>query len=220
MATLAVIIFWLVISVCFLLALIFSAFSIYLAYLHWKYSHLPGPKRDSFFSGNLPFILRERAKGKIFHEMVDELHRIHGPVVLLWVYHSPFTFVSDPELVRKCLITLNLPKNHRVYKHLGFPFGQRMIGRGVLTENDHDVWQKRRALLNPAFHRRYLMNLMSAFNDSCNLFLAKLDKMADGKTTVNMAEEFARVTLDVIGKVKRVKACFEALLGVLGIRDN
>jgi len=28
-----------------------------------------------------------------------------------------------------------------------------------------------------------------------------LDKMADGKTVVDMAQEFARVTLDVIGKV-------------------
>ena len=45
------------------------------------------------------------------------------------------------------------------------------------------------------------MNLMPAFNESCDLFLAKLDNMADGKTVVDMAREFARVTLDVIGKV-------------------
>jgi len=42
---------------------------------------------------------------------------------------------------------------------------------------------------------------MEAFNSSCDLFLAKMDELADGKTVVNMAEEFARVTLDVIGKV-------------------
>ena len=59
------------------------------------------------------------------------------------------------------------------------------------------------SLLNPAFHRRYLMNLMTAFNSSCDLFLAKMDELADGKTVVNMAEEFARVTLDVIGKVRQ-----------------
>ena len=45
------------------------------------------------------------------------------------------------------------------------------------------------------------MNLMTSFNESCDLFLEKLDKMADGKTIVDMADEFARVTLDVIGKV-------------------
>ena len=190
-----------VIVVVSLLGLIFAAISLYLAYVHWKYSHLPGPKRESFFLGNIPHILRERERGKIMHEIIDEMRRIYGPVVLMWAYHKPFTFVSDPELVRKCLITLNLPKNIAIYDHLGYPFGQRLAGRGVLNEVDHEVWQRRRALLNPAFHRRYLMNLMPAFNASCDLFLAKLDKMADGKTVVDMAQEFARVTLDVIGKV-------------------
>lgn len=201
MATFTAVFSLFVIAVVSLLGLIFVAISLYLAYVHWKYSHLPGPKRESFFFGNIPHILRERERGKIIHEIVDDLHRIYGPVVLMWGYHRPFTFVSDPELVRKCLITLNLPKNLAVYDHLGYPFGQRMAGRGVLTEADHEVWQRRRALLNPAFHRRFLMNLMPAFNESCDLFLAKLDKMADGKTVVDMAQEFARVTLDVIGKV-------------------
>ena len=201
MATFVLIFFYFVTAVVSLLAFTFTVFSLYLAYLHWKYSHIPGPKRDNFFSGNIPYILRERARGKIFHEMMSEQHRIHGPVVLMWAYHRPFTFVSDPELVRKSVVTLNLPKNPGVYQHLGYPFGQRMAGRGVLNEVDHEVWQKRRALLNPAFHRRYLMNLMPAFNNSCDLFLAKLDQMADGKTIVDMAQEFARVTLDVIGKV-------------------
>lgn len=201
MATFAFVISLSVIAVVSLLGLIFAAFSLYLAFLHWKYSNLPGPKRDSFFSGNIPHILRERERGKIIQEIMNDLHRIYGPVVLMWSYHKPFTFVSDPELVRQCLITLNLPKNPIIYDCLGYPFGQRMAGRGVLNEVDHEVWQRRRALLNPAFHRRYLMNLMPAFNSSCDLFLAKLDKMADGKTVVDMAQEFARVTLDVIGKV-------------------
>ena len=195
-----------VVTVVSLLGLLFAAFSIYLAYMHWKYSHLPGPERDSFFSGNIPVIRRERERGKIFHEFVQDLHSIHGPIVLLWAYHNPFIFVCDPDIARKCLITLNLPKNPRVYAHLGYPFGQRLGGRGLVAEADHGAWQKRRSLLNPAFHRRYLMNLMSAFNSSCDLFLAKIDEMADGKTVVDMAEEFARVTLDVIGKVMKGKA--------------
>ena len=189
------------IAVVSLLGLIFTAFSIYLLYIHWKFSHIPGPKRDSFFFGNVPLIRRKREKGKIMGEWMQELHSIYGPVVLMWGFHRPFLFVSDRELAEKCLITLNLPQNPRVYGNLGYPFGHRLMGRSLVTETDHGVWQKQRALLNPAFHRRYLMNLMSAFNNSCDLFLAKLDEMADGKTVVNMAEEFSRVRLDVIGKV-------------------
>jgi len=85
------------------------------------------------------------------------------------------------------------------------PFGQRLARRGLVTEVDHGVWQKHRVFLNPAFHRRNLMNMMPAFNNSCDLFLAKMDEVADGITAVDMVGEFARVTLDVIGKVWR---CF------------
>ena len=57
MATFAVVFSLFVIAVVSLLGLIFAAISLYLAYLHWKYSHFPGPKRDSFFSGNIPRII-------------------------------------------------------------------------------------------------------------------------------------------------------------------
>ena len=52
------------IAVVSLLGLIFTAFFIYLVYIHWKFSHIPGPKRDSFFFGNVPLIRRERENGK------------------------------------------------------------------------------------------------------------------------------------------------------------
>ena len=68
MATFAVGFSLFVIAVLSLLGLIFAATSLYSAYLHWKYSHLPGPKRDSFFSGHIPHILRERERGKIIDE--------------------------------------------------------------------------------------------------------------------------------------------------------
>ncbi|KAK2561702.1 Cholesterol 24-hydroxylase [Acropora cervicornis] len=191
----------LALSFACLLSLVFMVYSSYLIYVHWTYRHIPGPKRDNFFSGNYPLLQREGKRGKILHEVVEDLRVNYGPVMVIWIYHRPILFVSDPEVARKCLVTLNLPKNSFGAKNFAFPYGQRFVGNGLVTELDHEVWQKHRSLLNPAFHRRYLMNLMTAFNSSCDLFLNKLDEMADGKTVVDMAEEFARVTMDVIGKV-------------------
>ena len=95
-----------VVSVAYLLGFL-AIFSVYVGYVHCKYTHIPAPKRDSFFLGHAPVITRELESGKI----MDELHRIHGCVVLIWLYHEPLVFLSDPELVRKCPVTLNLPKN-------------------------------------------------------------------------------------------------------------
>ena len=127
-----------VVSVAYLLGLL-AIFSVYVGYVHCKYTHIPAPKRDSFFLGYAPLITRELERGKIMDELVDELHRINGSVVLIWLYHEPLVFISDPELARKCLVTLNLPKNPFSYTSLGFPFEQRMAENGLVTI-DHGVF--------------------------------------------------------------------------------
>ena len=128
-------------------------------------------------------------------------YREDGSVFVMWIYHIPVVILLDPDMAKKALVTLNLPKAGRAYSKISHVFGQRAAGRGILTELDHEVWRQKRAMLNPAFHRKYLMNLMDAFNAVCDDFLENLRRHADGKTPVRMVDEFARVTLDIIGKV-------------------
>lgn len=125
----------------------------------------------------------------------------YGPVFVYWIFHVPIVVLVDPDMAKKALITLNLPKASRIYFKIASVFGQRTLGRGVLTEINHETWRCKRAMLNPAFHRKYLMNLMESFNSVAEEFLEKLREKADGKTPVRMADEFAKVTLDIIGKV-------------------
>lgn len=50
----------LAISIFVLLPIVgFLSFSVYVFYRHWRYQHIPGPTRDGFFSGNIPFIQNE-----------------------------------------------------------------------------------------------------------------------------------------------------------------
>jgi cholesterol 24(S)-hydroxylase len=196
----------LLIVTVFLVSLAIALFVFVVGYLHYQhnlYEHIPGPPRDSFFSGNVSTIqkeIKENKKGVC--EIWFDWHMQYGSVFVFWVYHTAILVVTDPELVKKVLITLNLPKAPRVYNVISYCFGERLAGQGILTELNHEVWKRKRALLNQAFHRTYLMNLMKAFNESCDVFLKKMGKLADGKTKVRMTDEFARVTLDVIGKVK------------------
>ncbi len=190
-----------------LLTLGFVAFSLYIFYQHWRYRHIPGPARDGFFTGNIPSIRKEkkRVPGRGMSDIWLNWYHEYGSVFVMWIYHVPIVILSDPEIAKKALITLNLPKANRVYSRIGYVYGQRGAGQGVLTEIDHEIWRRKRAMLNPAFHRKYLMNLMDAFNSVGDEFLEKLGQLADGKTPVRMADEFARVTLDIIGKVIIVK---------------
>ena len=186
-----------------LLFLGFLSFVLHVHHQHLRYAHIPGPPRDSFFTGNIPSIRREkkRAQDKGMTIIWMNWYRKYGSVYVTWIFFIPVVILSDPDMAKKALITLNLPKAERVYSKLSNVFGHRASGQGILTEVDHEVWRRKRAMLNPAFHRRYLMNLMDAFNSICDDFLENLRKYADGKTPVRMVNEFARVTLDIIGKV-------------------
>ena len=179
---------------------VFLTFTAFVFYQHFRYRHIPGPVRDSFFSGNVPFFRQQKSKGIRTNQVWLNWQREYGSVYVFWVYFTPIVFISDPDMIKKSLVTLNLPKSARVYNKLSYVFGYRCLGRGVLTETNHELWQRKRNVLNPAFHRKYLRNLMEAFNSSCDAFLEKIGTMADGVTEVRMADEFARVTLDVIGK--------------------
>ena len=186
-----------------LLSLVFVSFSSYVFYQHWRYRHIPGPPRDGFFIGNIPSIRKEkkRVPGRGMNAIWFDWYHKFGSVYVMWVYHVPVVVLSDPDTAKEALVTLNLPKAYRVYSLVSYVFGQRGAGQGILTEVDHETWRRKRAMLNPAFHRKYLMNLMDAFNSVGDEFLKKLGQLADGKTPVRMADEFARVTLDIIGKV-------------------
>lgn len=75
------------------------------------------------------------------------------------------------------------------------------MGKGLVSETVLGKSKSKRLPINPAFHRKYLKELMEQFNLSCDVFLARLTGLADGKTEVKMADEFNRITLDLIGKV-------------------
>ena len=189
-----------------LLFLGFLSFVLHVHHQHLRYAHIPGPPRDSFFTGNIPSIScirreKKKAQDKGMTIIWMNWYRQYGSVYVTWIYFIPVVILSDPDMAKKALITLNLPKAERVYSKLSNVFGHRASGQGILTEVDHEVWRRKRAMLNPAFHRRYLMNLMDAFNSICDDFLENLRKYADGKTPVRMVNEFGRVTLDIIGKV-------------------
>ncbi|XP_030837275.1 cholesterol 24-hydroxylase-like [Strongylocentrotus purpuratus] len=93
---------------------------------------------------------------------------------------------------------LKSPDQYRALKSL---YGARTLGNGLLSEMNHEVWMKKRALFNPAFHRKYLIGMMNEFNSCSDKLVTHLIPLSDGQTEVVMTKEFERLTMEVIGKV-------------------
>ncbi|CAJ0923272.1 unnamed protein product [Ranitomeya imitator] len=85
----------------------------------------------------------------------------------------------------------------------------RFMGKGLLSNRNHEQWHKQRRIMDPAFSRtlhffgfsRYLIGLMGTFNEKAEEMMGKLQEKADGKCHVAMHTLLSRTTLDVISKV-------------------
>uniref|UniRef100_A0A8C7K356 Cholesterol 24-hydroxylase-like n=1 Tax=Oncorhynchus kisutch TaxID=8019 RepID=A0A8C7K356_ONCKI len=188
---------YLLICLLGLIFITFLCFCLYIKYIHLKYDHIPGPPRDSFVFGHLTTIQREMSNDRIVHDKFLEcaVKKKHYPI-------SPFKpnghFSLSPQEV---LMSPKYPKAPLVYKRLFNLFGQRFLGSGLVTAQNHDEWYKQRRIMDPAFSSLYLRGQMGAFNERAEKLMDKLADMADTNTAANMQHMFDCVTLDVITKV-------------------
>lgn len=202
MISVGTILLWGATAVLSMAVVAFAGLVIYLYYIHGKYDHLPGPKRDGFFRGNMKLVLEKRTKhGLTIHQIWAELAHHYSPMFVFWFYHRPVVMITDAQLVKEVLITKNLPRDKFGYSHFSSLFGERMLGGGLLSEVSEEEWRWKRTTLDPAFHRPSLMGLMDNFTAICDSFLQRLETLADGKTVVSMAEELVRINLDMVAKV-------------------
>lgn len=184
-----------------LLLVFICIFALYVAHLRRKFSHIPSAPLTSFFSGHMKDVIACRNAGNTIHSLFLQWHMEYGAIFVCWFMHFPFIVVTDPEMVKDILVASNLPKHFLAYSDLGYLFGQRFLGNGLATNVDNENWKRRRGIMNPAFHRKYLKDLMISFNATADLLIAHLGKMADGKTEVCLLEQFGHAALDIICKV-------------------
>ncbi len=183
---------------------LFLCFMLYLHYIHKINAHLPGPPRSSFIFGNLSgYWNYKKATGKPLAEYVLEKRLKYGPIFLMTYLHRAIVYLSDPSYVREVFVNNNkyLCKPSFLYNKMGFIFGERGMGYGLVTNIDEISWRKRRHIMNPAFHRKCLKDFMTNFNDVSNRFLVHMGKVADAGKPVSMVQEFGKVTLDAISQV-------------------
>ena len=202
MISVGTILLWVLTGVVCSAFLVFVGFTIYLYYLHAKYDHLPGPKRDGFFKGNMALVHEKRNKsGVTVHQVWAELGLKYSPMFVFWFYYRPVVMITDDQAVKEVLITKKLPRDTFGYDHFSSLFGERMLGRALFSEVSEKEWQWKRSTLDPAFHRPNLLGMIDSFSTICDSFLQRLETLADGKTQVSMAEELVRINLDMVAKV-------------------
>ncbi|XP_041469795.1 cholesterol 24-hydroxylase-like [Lytechinus variegatus] len=167
-----------------------------------RYRDFPGPKRDSFLLGNILSIMgTKETLGQPFGMLMYTLTLEHGPVFWMRIFSRAHIIASVPEVVKELLLNSRHIKPLRFYHHFQYMFGTRFMGTGLVSEINHEKWFHKRAIINPAFRRKYLIGMMEKFNSESENLCEHLVSKADGQTEVEMLDEFNNVTLDVIANV-------------------
>uniref|UniRef100_A0A8C7XW25 Cholesterol 24-hydroxylase n=1 Tax=Oryzias sinensis TaxID=183150 RepID=A0A8C7XW25_9TELE len=183
------------------LVVAFLGYCLYIKYTHMKYDHIPGPPRDSFLLGHSPTFLKIMRDGGVVHDKFLEWAEIYGPVYRVNGLHFVVVTVTCPEATKEVLMSPKHPKDKFTYKKLFHLFGQRFLGNGLITAQDHEMWYKQRRIMDPAFSSLYLRGLMGTFNERAEKLMERLSEIADRNMEANMLNLVNCVTLDVINKV-------------------
>lgn len=185
-----------------LLGVAFLIIVAYLIYIHNKYDHIPGPKRDNFFLGNLPTIWRRRAEGEALYPSLLRWVKAHGHTYRMCFAHKVMIFTCDPEAIKEIYTTgPDFPKPADPYEKIGYTYGIRLVGHGIFSQIDEDKYRHQRNILNPAFTKHYLESMLRHYNEVADTLIDNLIRAADGKTVVQMYDKVQKTTLDVIAKV-------------------
>nr|QVK45600.1 cytochrome P450 [Brachionus paranguensis] len=185
--------------------LIFIAYKTYSIYaIRKKYSHIPGPKTKGilgFYLGNLSEALRYIRGGRLLADMMLDMCNDYGRVFKFQIVDKIVVFTIEPEAVKEVLINQNFPKVPEIYKQVGFPYNERYLGNGLLSDTDFGSWQKRRVLFNHGFQRNILLNSIDELNSKIDMLMIRLRSLADGKTRINFLKEISHAALDIIANI-------------------
>lgn len=148
----------------------------------------PGPRRR-----NSPRILMALRRDPLA-ELVRVSQR-HGPVSALRIPGAELMLVRSAEHAKHVLIT-NQDNYHKPleYRVLGV-----LLGEGLLTTDNAELWRRQRSLVQPMFAKRHL----TPFAEHMTAAAAKsLDAWQDttSGTTFDAAETMNAITLDVVGR--------------------
>ncbi len=125
---------------------------------------------------------------------LEQMARQYGPVVQFPIPSPPTYLISDPEAVRRVLVTKarDFDKETIQYRSLSL-----VTGEGLLTTSG-EIWRRQRRMVQPAFHHEVLEDVVGHASGAASELLERWGDVSRG-AVVDIDEAMMRVALETVG---------------------
>ena len=125
---------------------------------------------------------------------LEQMARTYGPVVQFPIPSPPTYLVSDPEAVRRVLVThaRDYDKETIQYRSLSL-----VTGEGLLTTSG-EVWRRQRRMVQPAFHHEVLEGVVGYAARATEELISRWGDLSRG-AVIDIDEAMMRVALETVG---------------------
>ena len=125
---------------------------------------------------------------------LEGMARTYGPVVQFPIPSPPSYLVSDPEAVRRVLVTHARAYDKETVQYRSLSL---VTGEGLLTTSG-EVWRRQRRMVQPAFHRDVLDGVVGHASCATEDLVARWGDTSRG-AVVDIDEAMMRVALETVG---------------------
>ena len=152
---------------------------------------IPTGQKPPFFSGGARDLVRAP------HRFFLQLTRDYGDIVQYRAVPEQAFLLNHPDFVKHVLVSNG--RNYNKETHLNKYMLQSVTGQGLLT-SENPLWRKQRRLIQPFFHREYLVNFSSLMVEATYQTLAKIEVHAAQNTPFDIANEMMSLTLSIVSR--------------------
>ena len=149
----------------------------------------PGPGGIPFLGCVLPF--RKDPIG-----FLRDAWSTYGDVVRLDIRGKTVYLVTRPEHIEHVLVR----RRRTYFKGYGYDDQKLLLGEGLIT-SEGELWERQHRIMQPFFTPRGTMRFMDVMVNAIRDMLARWELLADGERAIQVDEEMARLTGNIIVRI-------------------
>lgn len=149
----------------------------------------PGPGGLPFLGCVLPF--RKDPIG-----FLQDAWSTYGDVVRLDIRGKTVHLVARPEHIEHVLVH----RRRTYFKGYGYDDQKLLLGEGLIT-SEGELWERQHRIMQPFFTPRGTMHFMDVMVNAIRDMLARWEPLADGERPIQVDEEMARLTGNIIVRI-------------------